>query len=486
MEFENSNSILDIIVEAGFNAEPSVVEHLSKFCSDTEKIRSFINTLKDKHNSCILTLEDLKSFESVESKEKEATREEKIFIRNLANEALVLGDINGFVEYFKSRYEKACRAFRERIQFRNFMSIESIKKLSERSEAITVGIVNRISRTRKGNILIELEDTSGVLNVIVPGNNSILTKTCEKIINDEIIGVGGVYLGRDKGMLIANEIYSIDIPFEKISIKSSEDAAIAFISDLHVGSRKFMKKEFLRFILWLKGKLGNEKQKKLAEKVKYVIIAGDVVDGVGVYPEQSKDLEIKDIYEQYKKVYEYLCMFPEHLEIIIAPGNHDATRQAEPQPAIFEDYAAEFYDDKRIRMVTNPSYVKIDSTKILIYHGRSLDDVIARIPELSYAEPCRAMEEILKKRTLVPIFGEKVPIAPHRNDCFFIEEVPDILHFGHVHYTQVKKYRWVNLVNSGAFQRQTDYQRRLNMRPDPGKVPVYEMESGKITIMSFV
>lgn len=482
MNLENSDeSILEIIIEAGFNVEPSAVEHLNKFCNSAEGIRNLINNLKsNKHGSCVLTLEDIEK--NINLLENEAS----VAIRNIADEAVISGDVNGFVEYFKSRYEKACKAFRERIQFRNFLNIESIKKLGARSEAITLGIVNKISRTKRGNMRIEIEDPSGVLNVIVPNNNLILIKECEKIILDEIIGVSGFYLGREKDMFIANEIYNVDIPFERINMKSSESSAIALISDLHIGSKNFMKKEFLRFILWLKGKLGNEKQKKLAEKVKYVIIAGDIVDGVGVYPEQSRDLEIKDIYEQYKKVYEYLCMFPEDLQIIIAPGNHDATRQAEPQPAIFEDYAEELYRDKRIKMVSNPSYIRINGLKILVYHGRSLDDAIARIPGLSYVNPCEAMEEILKKRTLVPIFGEKVPIAPHCNDCFFIEEVPDILHFGHVHVTQVKRYRWVNLVNSGAFQKQTDYQRRLNMQPDPGKVAIYDMEGNRITIMSFV
>ena len=51
---------------------------------------------------------------------------------------------------------------------------------------------------------------------------------------------------------------------------------------------------------------GNEKQKQEALKVKYLFITGDTIDGVGVYPSQEKDILIKDVNEQYKKLAEFL------------------------------------------------------------------------------------------------------------------------------------------------------------------------------------
>ena len=57
--------------------------------------------------------------------------------------------------------------------------------------------------------------------------------------------------------------------------------------------------------------------KKLAERIKYVVIAGDLVDGIGVYPNQIKELNIVDINEQYEVAAEMLTNLPDYIEVII-------------------------------------------------------------------------------------------------------------------------------------------------------------------------
>mgnify|MGYP000026486780 CR=1 FL=1 len=47
-----------------------------------------------------------------------------------------------------------------------------------------------------------------------------------------------------------------------------------------------------------------------------------------------KHPEIKDIYEQFNLVSNYLKKIPEHINVIICAGNHDPVRIAEPQPKI--------------------------------------------------------------------------------------------------------------------------------------------------------
>ena len=62
----------------------------------------------------------------------------------------------------------------------------------------------------------------------------------------------------------------------------------------------------------------------MASKVKYVIIAGDLVDGVGIYPSQQEELEIKEIVAQYEEFCRLIKQIPADKQIIICPGNHDA------------------------------------------------------------------------------------------------------------------------------------------------------------------
>ena len=78
--------------------------------------------------------------------------------------------------------------------------------------------------------------------------------------------------------------------------------AIAFTSDIHVGSKLFLEKQFVKFIEWLNGNV--DTRKDIAEKIKYLVISGDLVDGIGVYPNQDKELSISDIYKQYSVLFD--------------------------------------------------------------------------------------------------------------------------------------------------------------------------------------
>ncbi len=401
---------------------------------------------------------------------------------DITNKSFSQGNIEGFIKYFNNRYERLASILQDRNNLKDSTSIETVKSTRTQDVKI-IGIVNEIRKSQKGHVILDIEDPTGIISVLVSNSNFELLKVSKSIVRDEVIGVEGKMWN---DLVIANEIHFPDLPISREIKRSEVPVAAALISDVHAGSTKFLEKEFLQFIRWIGGELGTKKQRQLSEKVKYIIIGGDLVDGVGIYPGQENELVIKDIHEQYKKVAEFLKLVPEHIEIIVMPGNHDATRQAEPQPAILEEFAPLFYDDPRIHMVGNPCHVNLHGVDILSYHGRSLDDIISTIPDTSYSRPIEAMLEVLKKRHLAPIYGGKVPITPEGFDYMLIEEVPDIVHFGHVHTVGVDNYRGTILVNSGTFQTQTSFQRKLNMRPDPARVPIIDLQEKSTTLMRFI
>ncbi len=395
------------------------------------------------------------------------------------------GSIERFVDYFNDRYERLSKILRQRDPLKDAATIEWVKTTSHRESIRIIGLVNDIRTTRKGHTLIELEDPTGAMPVLVLGDAAELQGPLRELVRDEVIGVEGK-LSKDKGILIAKEIFFPDVPLKKGLTKSDVPLALALASDIHVGSIKFLGDEFLKFIKWLRGEIGTQQQRELAGRVKYLVMGGDLVDGVGIYPEQEGELAVKDIYQQYAKVAEYLALLPEHIEILIMPGNHDAARQAEPQPAIMEEFAQALYEDPRVRMSGNPCRACMNGIELLTYHGRSLDDVISTIPDMSYSKPTKAMLALVKKRHLAPIYGGKVPLAPEAMDYMLVEEVPDIFHFGHVHTVGVSSYRGVLLVNSGTFQEQTSFQRKLNMIPTPARVPIVDLQNQRTTIMKFM
>ena len=65
-----------------------------------------------------------------------------------------------------------------------------------------------------------------------------------------------------------------------------------------------------------------------------MLIAGDLIDGVGIYPNQENELTILDFKKQYEYAAKLINRIPKYIEIILLPGNHDSPRKALPQPAI--------------------------------------------------------------------------------------------------------------------------------------------------------
>jgi DNA polymerase II small subunit len=120
-----------------------------------------------------------------------------------------------------------------------------------------------------------------------------------------------------------------------------------------------------------------------------------------------------------------------------------------------------------------------------MYHGRSLDDIISTVPNMSHSHPEKAMRLLLQGRHLAPLYGGKTPISPESKDPLVIERVPDIFHAGHVHALEHGNYRGVLIVNSGCWQGQTGYMARNGFTPTPAIVPVVNLQTLEITETSF-
>jgi len=387
------------------------------------------------------------------------------------------GKISDFVAYFQDRYKILSSIIKRRIEYRD---TKEISKINEGEVACIVGMISDKFENKQYGLTLTIEDLTGSIRII-PDKNKISPDT-EKLItglvSDEVIGVKGK-IGKNSKIMYVSDIVEPDVPYDIIPNKAEKEIYAVFTSDLHIGSILFLQKEFENFIEWL-----NLKRNRLdiAEKVKYILIAGDIVDGIGVYPNQERELALTDIYKQYDFAAELISRIPEDIEIIISPGNHDAVRIAEPQPEISKKFAPKFYEMKNVHLVKNPAYVNIEGVNVLMYHGESLDNLIRAIPGLSYSAPEKGMKEFLKKRHLSPIYAD---IFPSEKDNLAIKNIPDVIHCGHVHSIGYDNYRKVHLINSGCFQGRTKFQEEMGHIPTPSKVPIMNLKTHNITIMDF-
>jgi len=396
-------------------------------------------------------------------------------IQDTSNKSYTSGEIQDMVSYFSSRFTKLKNLLSKRPELKSHVPIADLR--SGGDVVSIIGIVNDLRSTKNNHKMIELEDDTGEITVIVHNENHELFEKSEKLVRDEVIGVHGVKKGR---LVVASDIFHPGVP--RIQEKEMKFSAV-FISDVHIGSQTFLEDSFRRFVRWLNGDEGSEEQREVAADVKYLVVAGDIVDGIGIYPGQERELLIKDITEQYEEAARLFGDIQRDIKIIMIPGNHDASRIAEPQPAIPEEYAKSLYSLKNVEFLSNPSLVSLDGLKTLIYHGRSFDDMAMSINGLSHDKSHLIMEELLEKRHLAPIYGERTPLASEIEDHLVIDDVPDILHTGHVHINAYKKYRGVHLINSGTFQAQTEFQKIYNIVPTCGQVPV--LHRGALKVFEF-
>ena len=297
-------------------------------------------------------------------------------------------------------------------------------------------------------------------------------------MTDEVIGVTGTTDGN--GRLFVKSLLWPDMPAQTAPLEKGSGHAL-LLSDLHVGSKYFMADAWERFMGWLNGEADDPSG--LAAQVQYLLIAGDLVDGVGIYPGQQNDLAVMDIYAQYQAAAERLNSIRKGIKVIIAPGNHDIVRQAEPQPSLPED--VQIYFRKDMLFVGNPAWVTISGVSVLMYHGRSIDDLVLRLPGISYAAPEKAMIEMLRRRHLSPIYGSRVSIAPEQEDHYVISRPPAILHCGHVHTVGIARYKGVSVINSGTWQSQTDFQKKMNIQPVAGVAPLVDLATMKVRKLIF-
>jgi DNA polymerase II small subunit len=280
-----------------------------------------------------------------------------------------------------------------------------------------------------------------------------------------------------KGLVIASSVLRPEVPAPRAFRGSKGHARVAFLSDVHVGSKTFLEDRWSKLSTWLGG------TDEVAQSIRYLVVSGDVVDGIGVYPRQDEELAIDDIYGQYEALARLIAAFPDRIRVILLPGNHDAVRPAEPQPTFPASIQKLF--DSHVVFAGNPCLLSLEGVRVLAYHGRSMDDLVSAIPGLSYQRPLDAMKAMLRMRHLAPIYGGKTPIAPEAEDHLIIDEVPDIFVTGHVHAAGVDQYRGVVLVSASTWQAQTPYQKMRNIEPSPARLPIVDLGTGQAIVRAF-
>ncbi len=476
------------LVGKGFNVSPEALEILSSM-SDSQ-LDHLLDLIPDKvvieAEDVLKLLEGISREPSVETSNLEVVKRKKerpipskvddITILRAPRDLGVAGTPDEFISFVRRRFE-----FLKSVLIRKSgvdpIPIASLVNSTARNgdNILIIGMIMEKRVLRDFSIRMVLDDETGSIPVIFR-KGSRYWERADKVPVDSVLAVKGTYIN---GRIYADSFKVPDINGELVEPGSAE-GKVAMISDTHIGSKYFNEEVFDRFVRWLNS--------DGASDVRYLIICGDLVDGIGVYPGQEDELKIPDVYRQFELAASFLKKIPSRIRIIYVPGNHEPVRQAEPQPIVPDEYLERLLEVRPDMLaLPNPSMIGIRDVKIMIYHGRSLNAIFKHIPGLQPIRPetvVEAMTWILRLRHLTPIYGEH-PISPEREDWLLLDVIPHALHTGHIHIYGVGEYKGVKVINSGTFENETPYIKSLGIEVTVGKVPLLNLENLEVEIKEF-
>ncbi len=377
---------------------------------------------------------------------------------------------------FQSRYRALARMLRGRPDLPNLRPVRELR--ASDGVASVIGMVRAVRETpQRHHLILTVDDETGSLETLVP-KDSPAART--PFLSDEVVGLKLTFSKEPGKIPRVAQVERPDIPSTRPTGRATAARRAIFLSDLHVGSRSFLSESWAHLVEFLRGR---GPLAELAASIDYVVIAGDLVDGIGVYPRQERDLAIPDVVEQYAELGRRLAELPDRLVIVAIPGNHDAVSPAEPQPGLPANLT--FLLPPNVRTLANPSTFALSGVVVEAYHGRSFDDLIPAIPGASYSRPTDVMKRMLEMRHLAPIYGDRTPLAPLPRDGLVIDPAPDILVTGHAHTYGVDRHRGVLLLNASTWQAETEYQRMRNITPVPARTAVVDLATLALVSLDF-
>ncbi len=383
------------------------------------------------------------------------------------------GQLQSYVALFNDRFRTLARLVRRDPAMRD---ASGLRQVDPDGESTVVGMVAEVRQLQGGRVRAVLEDPDGRLAVMFGEAD----EASHNLLHDEVIGISG-RLSRRGDMLFANG--PIVRPYQgraREPGRAAEPWTALFISDLHIGSNTFQQAQWDRFVAWLNGDV--DYHREWIPRPGYLVLAGDVVDGIDSYPGQEAELEITDVWEQYAVMQRELEKLPTDIQVIILPGNHDAVRLMEPQLPLPMRVQERY--PPGVTFTANPALLDLAGVNVLCYHGKSFDDLVS-LRDLTYDKPILMMKELLLRRHLAPIYGGKTPLAPEDQDHMLIREMPDIFVTGHVHSCGVERHQGMLLLNPGTWQSQTDFQRMMGFQPDPNRAIAVNLQSFETQVLDF-
>ncbi|MDP8023406.1 MAG: hypothetical protein ACP5LF_01450 [Nitrososphaeria archaeon] len=381
----SSNEIKELIITAlneGFQIHPDLVKVLE---DRPELIPKVIEAIKKKKeyepNNFTITLKDIESF----GLNLEIDKTNLIISAEISlADGVQVSTYEELNIMLNDRYKRMKDLWLQRPTKTSLFGLNFIKTKGKEEMWSFALIVQKISNE---NYEILADDGKGVFRL----------KISNKRVYDEIMPGSCVAIKINPSDFSVTDFEDVEFPEVK---RKKIKGKIALISDLMLGSNKVEP-----FFDSLK-----------AIKPDGVFLLGNAVDSLAYIKNGISPME------GYRKVSELLSELPKRIIKVIIPGHTDSTGKALPQKPVSYKVAKDLYSAQNVRLLSNPSYLTINSSNFLLYNAYYMFKS-SGMPEQ------HIVKKLLKIRHLAPTLGS-VPIVPSVSDRLIIEDVPEYFFLG--------------------------------------------------------
>ncbi|MFW9856403.1 MAG: metallophosphoesterase [Candidatus Thorarchaeota archaeon] len=391
-------------------------------------------------------------------------------------------DVDTFRNLFLDRFQRLSRIIRDQLtdQGRILGRNLTIQEVPLDKSGILIGMVQDTGVLHTGKFVIQLEDpTDEILTRCVMVQESTSFPEYHEILRDTVIGVAGDLPKKyEEGAITA--FWGKDVIRPGLTPirfqQNPRSGKILFLADIHYGAKSFATRAFANLVKLVQLDDLPPDLVAIAQDIKVVIVAGDLCDGVGQFPDQQANLSVSSLQAQYDGLSALFSKIPSYIQIIVIPGEHDATQMALPQPAIDREVGNSIFSLPNVLTHGNPLRVIIDGLNLLVYHGQGLE-------QLDPINPISSIQQLLEYRHLAPEYGVTIPLVPAKRDYLVIDRVPEILVVGHSHQASMAEYKGVKIIACGTFQGKGPDHLKTPQKTSVGVVHILDTQTGQITMI---
>ncbi|HNT61161.1 MAG TPA: hypothetical protein PKJ97_04255, partial [Candidatus Bilamarchaeaceae archaeon] len=159
------------------------------------------------------------------------------------------GKVEDFVAYFRDRFERISRLLSAYASKYPEASLDDMKR-AEGQKVRSIVMITDIRQTKNNNILMDVEDLKGKFKILFTRREEEAFSRARMLTRDDIIAVYGK---ATNAFIIVEDFELPDLPVSRDRKLCEKDLAIAYLSDIHFGSNKFVKPYLDGFVDWLHG-----------------------------------------------------------------------------------------------------------------------------------------------------------------------------------------------------------------------------------------